>query len=191
MLQMKFVIQICYNSIMACLCYIVQKSGHTHSPLCNQNKKMQRVQFCNKQWVDACLCALSGSPDGLSRPWNMNWKSVQETCHHRTSTSSRPATSSSSCWTSCSHNILPGSHTASNTHWHYQQDCKGFLMPVVFEDSAFLSSCLHLLYNLSGFNYVIFRLVYIHIPLSAFAATQFSHGNYLSFILSNLQHIDL
>lgn len=74
----------------------------------------------------------------------MNWKSVQETCHHRTSTNSRPATSSSSCWTSCSHNILPGSHTASNTQWHYQQDRKRVLIPVVFEDAAFLSSCLHL-----------------------------------------------
>lgn len=188
---MKFVTQILYVIIVlrhVCVTYFMPPKSKvwTHSPLCNQNKNPERVQFCNKEWVDAFLCALCGSPDGLSRPWNMNWKSVQETCHHRTSTNSRPATSSSSCWMSCNHNILPGSHTASNT---YQQDCKAFLIPVVFEDSAFLSSCLCLLYNLRGF--VILGLVYIHILLSAFAATQFSHGNYLSFILSNLLHIDL
>lgn len=56
-----------------------------------------------------CVCVTYFvCPDGLSRPWNMNWRSARETCHHRTSTNSPPATSSSSCWTSCSHNTPAG-----------------------------------------------------------------------------------
>lgn len=68
--------------------------------------------------VDNSTCVLCGLPDGLSRLWNMNWRSWQETCHPRTSTSSPPATSSSFCWTCCSRSTLAGIVSLSLTHKH-------------------------------------------------------------------------
>lgn len=47
-------------------------------------------------------------PVGSSRRWSTSWRSARETCHRRTFTSSPRATSSSSCWTSCSRSTLAG-----------------------------------------------------------------------------------
>lgn len=56
------------------------------------------------------------SSDGLSRPWNMSWRSGQGTCHPRTSTSFPPVTSNSSCWMSCSRSTPAGKRKATLSH---------------------------------------------------------------------------
>lgn len=138
-----------------------------------------------------------GLPDGLSRLWNMNWRSWQETCHPRTSTSSPPAPSSSFCWTCCSRSTPAGILSLSLTRIAqtriialYQERYPCFLLTLThrsaFEDAVSLSQCLYFLYNLFDFNYFIFFLVYVHILLSAAATTQFPLGNYENLILSHL-----
>lgn len=103
--------------------------------------------------VDNSTCVLCGLPDGLSRLWNMNWRSWQETCHPRTSTSSPPATSSSFCWTCCSRSTLAGilslslthEHASPNTHYRTLSRALSMLSPYINSQICLWRCCVFIL----------------------------------------------